>query len=51
MNPGRSAVALVVQKYGGSSVQDADRIKRVAERIGLVATGELDDEGEQRWLA
>jgi aspartate kinase len=26
-------VALVVQKYGGSSVQDADRIKRVAERI------------------
>jgi aspartate kinase len=26
-------VALVVQKYGGSSVQNADRIKRVAERI------------------
>jgi len=26
-------VVLVVQKYGGSSVQDADRIKRVAERI------------------
>jgi aspartate kinase len=26
-------VALVVQKYGGSSVQDADRIKKVAERI------------------
>jgi aspartate kinase len=26
-------LALVVQKYGGSSVQDADRIKRVAERI------------------
>ncbi|MGQ0483367.1 MAG: aspartate kinase [Pseudonocardia sp.] len=26
-------MALVVQKYGGSSVQDADRIKRVAERI------------------
>jgi aspartate kinase len=26
-------VALVVQKYGGSSVQDADRIRRVAERI------------------
>jgi aspartate kinase len=23
----------VVQKYGGSSVQDAERIKRVAERI------------------
>jgi aspartate kinase len=32
---GRSetAVALVVQKYGGSSVSDAERIKRVAERI------------------
>jgi aspartate kinase len=27
------AVALVVQKYGGSSVADAERIKRVAERI------------------
>jgi len=27
------SVALVVQKYGGSSVQDAERIKRVAERI------------------
>ena len=26
-------MALVVQKYGGSSVQDAARIKRVAERI------------------
>jgi len=26
-------VALVVQKYGGSSVQDAERIRRVAERI------------------
>jgi aspartate kinase len=26
-------VALVVQKYGGSSVANADRIKRVAERI------------------
>ncbi|HEY0637494.1 MAG TPA: aspartate kinase [Pseudonocardiaceae bacterium] len=26
-------MALVVQKYGGSSVQDADRIKRVAARI------------------
>jgi aspartate kinase len=26
-------VPLVVQKYGGSSVQDADRIKKVAERI------------------
>jgi aspartate kinase len=29
----RQAVALVVQKYGGSSVVDAERIKRVAERI------------------
>jgi aspartate kinase len=29
----RVAVALVVQKYGGSSVADAERIKRVAERI------------------
>nr|ABP43786.1 aspartate kinase [Mycolicibacterium gilvum PYR-GCK] len=28
-----SPVALVVQKYGGSSVSDADRIRRVAERI------------------
>src|SRR5690606_34143833 len=28
-----SAVALVVQKYGGSSVSDAERIRRVAERI------------------
>jgi aspartate kinase len=28
-----SGVALVVQKYGGSSVENADRIKRVAERI------------------
>ena len=26
-------MALVVQKYGGSSVQDADRIRKVAERI------------------
>ncbi len=26
-------MSLVVQKYGGSSVQDAERIKRVAERI------------------
>jgi aspartate kinase len=26
-------VALIVQKYGGSSVADADRIKRVAKRI------------------
>jgi aspartate kinase len=28
-----TAVALVVQKYGGSSVADADGIKRVAQRI------------------
>jgi aspartate kinase len=28
-------VALIVQKYGGSSVANADRIKRVAERIVL----------------
>src|SRR5690606_13627964 len=27
------AVALVVQKYGGSSLENAERIKRVAERI------------------
>ena len=26
-------MALVVQKYGGSSVSDAERIHRVAERI------------------
>src|SRR5882724_6722853 len=26
-------VPLVVQKYGGSSVENADRIKRVAERV------------------
>src|SRR5581483_1236961 len=30
---GRIDVALVVQKYGGSSVADAERIRRVAERI------------------
>jgi aspartate kinase len=30
---GWATVALVVQKYGGSSVQNAERIKRVAERI------------------
>ena len=30
---GAIPVALVVQKYGGSSVQDAERIKRVADRI------------------
>src|SRR3546814_3679359 len=31
--PGRSNVALIVQKYGGSSVADAESIKRVAKRI------------------
>lgn len=36
------AVALVVQKYGGSSVSDAERIKRVAERI--VATRKAGDD-------
>jgi len=34
-------VALVVQKYGGSSVADADGIKRVAQRI--VATRKAGD--------
>ena len=29
----RTTVALVVHMYGGSSVADADRIRRVAERI------------------
>ena len=33
MGSERRTVALVVQKYGGSSVADADRIRRVAERI------------------
>src|SRR5581483_11094402 len=32
-SPEGRAVGLVVQKYGGSSVADAERIKRVAERI------------------
>jgi aspartate kinase len=36
------AVALVVQKYGGSSLENADRIKRVAERI--VATRKAGNE-------
>ena len=35
-------MALVVQKYGGSSVADADGIKRVAQRI--VATRKAGDE-------
>src|SRR5262249_42072196 len=49
-------VALIVQKYGGSSVADAERIKRVAERIvaarkagnevvvGVSAMGDTTDE-------
>jgi aspartate kinase len=32
-------VALIVQKYGGSSVQDAERVKRVAERIVATKRG------------
>ena len=35
-------MALVVQKYGGSSVADADGIKRVAQRI--VATRKAGDQ-------
>ena len=31
--PGSTNVALIVQKYGGSSVADAESIKRVAKRI------------------
>ncbi|MBI4197663.1 MAG: aspartate kinase, partial [Chloroflexi bacterium] len=27
-------MSLIVQKYGGSSVADAERIKNVAQRIG-----------------
>ena len=30
----RGKLALIVQKYGGSSLADADRIKGVSERIG-----------------
>ncbi|MDT4977537.1 MAG: aspartate kinase [Pseudonocardiales bacterium] len=37
-----SAVSLVVQKYGGSSVADAERIKRVAERIVATRRGGND---------
>ena len=32
-------MALVVQKYGGSSVADADGIKRVAQRIVATRKG------------
>ena len=35
-------MALIVQKYGGSSVADADRIKNVARRVG-----KAKDEGNQ----
>ncbi len=35
-------MALIVQKYGGSSVADADGIKRVAQRI--VATRKAGDQ-------
>lgn len=35
-------MGLVVQKYGGSSVADADRIKRVAERVVAARKGGLD---------
>jgi aspartate kinase len=35
-------VGLVVQKYGGSSVADAERIKRVAERIVATRRGGSD---------
>jgi len=35
-------VALIVQKYGGTSVGDADRIKRVAERVVAAA-----DDGQE----
>ncbi len=37
-----ATVALIVQKYGGSSVESAERIKRVAERI--VATRKAGNE-------
>ena len=30
---GNHTVALIVQKYGGSSLESADRIRAVAERI------------------
>ena len=30
---GKELMALIVQKYGGSSVADGDRIKNVAKRI------------------
>ncbi len=35
-------MALIVQKYGGSSVQDAERVKRVAERIVATKRGGND---------
>ena len=45
---GAGGVALVVQKYGGSSVADAERIKRVAERI--VAARKAGDDVVRRRL-
>ena len=44
-------MALVVQKYGGSSLENADRIKRVAERIvakagSVIASRDLTIAGE-----
>jgi aspartokinase len=38
-------MALVVQKYGGSSVADAEKIKNVARRIGLQGLGEAGQPG------
>ena len=32
-------MALIVQKYGGSSVATAERIKSVAQRVGKVFDG------------
>jgi aspartate kinase len=33
---------LIVQKYGGSSVADVDKIKQIAEQIAAVKNGEFD---------
>ncbi len=35
-------MALIVQKYGGSSLESADRIRAVAERIVATKKQELD---------
>ena len=37
-------MALIVQKYGGSSVADTESIKRVAKRVV-----ETEKEGATRW--